>query len=240
MKRLIICTLFVIPMLTLAQNISSLKLGIANVLSYNYQHKYGANPFYYKNILQIGYSLNEKHSTFDFNILYQYSISKSCPENKKIKERDHFLGLGMNLHFGNKIKRFRVIFGIQAYFNIYSNYKYRYLWEDYLIPKEEPHILYTSLGFIKSYDGLFYISTPFIGNIFLGCDFKVFKRFHLILSIGYGYRIINTKRVHWSVKEDPSIKLSDASIISYELNMVNYKLSLTYSFSLKKKPNLPL
>lgn len=141
-------------------------------------NRYFENQFIGTNISIGGKILTKKGSIFS-SLEYQYGGGWYT----KFYEFDyHLLGVSLEYRFFNEQKAISPIFGTMFLTEIASNYKGKYLLD------------YRPTDYIsKTIDTRFYKSTPLVGNINLGADFRIIKNLNLDLNIGYGFRVIKTQ-----------------------------------------------
>lgn len=172
--------------------------------------------------------------TCDYQFLFCRNPSfayQKMYSNKYIM-RSHFLG--MNLIFRlREQKIIRPYIGVSLLTEINTNYKDRYLSS----PNYYPVSLYLPNIEAFNADINFYKSTPFIGDIMVGCDFRLYKGLSINGSIGYEIRIIKSQYgiLHYQANNpNPTVSIIDNP---YKLgfNMLTIQFGLSYAFDIHKK-----
>ncbi|MCO5268472.1 MAG: hypothetical protein M9897_06225 [Brumimicrobium sp.] len=154
------------------------------------------------------------------------------------KYLSHLLGISYGTRF-QKDKKFGFILSINGYSQIHNNYHLTFMRNEYdgsFIIKPQSYKL--NLGshggpYITHYYSHFYISTPFVGGVLAGVDYKVFDGFHINLSVGFGMRIMKTKYAEWNEGDDYYKKLETTPEKTHYLSTMDFELGVSYAIPMK-------
>jgi|GEM_PF-1695454 len=213
---------------------------VASITNYHYNDSYHVTNIPYQvtnvnlglNIIHNRYSLGIKGSYQYFKCREQLVLVPHVKNKHSIKSR--FIGLNIVNRF-RETKIIRPFFSIELSTEIGTNYKEKYLdAESY-----DPVIYFSSL--YQSWDIRinYYKSTPFIGNLLVGCDFRLYKGLSVNAAFGYGLRILKTQYgklyYHPSVQDKPIAETKIGNPYTVGLNYLTLQLGLNYAFSFHKK-----
>ena len=150
--------------------------------------------------LQLGISFKQLKTSmvYQFGGLYSYNWSHLYSYNI------HMLGVGSEYRLLNYTKKISPTIGIMAATQFSSNFK-NGIFNDSYIPYtgSNPDYMYSS-----------FLGTKFLGNLILGCEFKLFKNTWIGIGAGVGLRDIrikyNSEKVKdiWFLTFDSQLKLS--------------------------------
>ena len=193
-----------------------------------------SNGTYNSTRLAIGSRFNTNKGNVTLYGMYEFSglvLQKS-----RYTVQSHLLGGGINYRILNNEKRFSPFIEINASTEVATNYRGDFLHADQYFPTD--HAYSYNIDNTQFYYSAFYYSTPFVGNILLGCDVRIINGLHLNIGVGYGLR--GTKRfvLFWKDGEGPTEEfLNTKPKNTIWSNMTDVKLGISYAFSLKKKSN---
>ena len=175
---------------------------------------------------ELNTSLAYQFTTEDFSSLNVFSKTPSSAL------RTHFLGGKLKYLFRKKEHIFRPFFEVDMLLRVGSNYKKGY-------PSSNGFVIVD--GEIRTdnhgtYEYFQQYTTPFIGGVLIGCDFRISEHVNLNLGAGYGLGTIKTMERKWYTnytiydEKNPS-----SSVVEREVyQMINFRIGISYAFSLKK------
>lgn len=186
------------------------------------------------NLIHNNYSLGLKLSS-------QYFVARGINSYKGAKfsykglMKNYLLGLNIINRFRER-KIIRPFVCIDLASEVATNYRNRYLREvDYY-----PHISFFYSPSPWNRELNIYHSTPFVGDLLAGCDFRIYKGFSANIAIGYGVRVLRVQyaEVTFPAGQQPSAPISEEKIgnpYSSPLNYMVIQVGLSYAFSFQKK-----
>lgn len=164
-----------------------------------------------------------------------YEFSGFVQQQSMYILQSHLLGGGINYRILNKEKRFSPFIEINASTEVITNYRGGFLDIGDLFPTDYGGF-WEKDGPPSQYYSAFYYSTPFVGNILLGCDVRLVDGLHLNVGAGYGLRGMKTREIYWDEGTEPSEELRNVDPkFTKWFNMIDIKLGISYAFSFKKK-----
>lgn len=195
--------------------------------------------FYQKMNFNGGVNLIHDNYSLGIKLSYQYFIGRGQllyidnAVNKGLM-KGHLLGFVITNRFREK-KVIRPYFSIALSSEIKTNYKNKYLRELEYDP--------ISFSFVASKiwntELNVYKSTPFIGDLLVGCDFRIYKGFSMNLAFGYSIRVIKVQYEKVTFPAGPpSAPIYEEKIgqpYSLSLNYLTFQLGLSYAFDIHKK-----
>lgn len=161
----------------------------------------------------------------------------------------HFLGGGVKYRILKKSKFYSPTIQLTALTEIVSHYRGNYIVRSdfnsegfFFQPTNyysEPYVYGYPKGYIKEI--FYYVSTPFIGSILIGNEFKIYKELNVNLGIGFSMRGVKVRYKSWNTYEsEPKADISNPYSlegISW-LKILDLSFGLNYTFSFKKKPKI--
>lgn len=166
--------------------------------------------------------------------MYQFTNYNSRP-SFNFDFQSHLLGGAVEYRILNANKRISPFISISLLSEISTNYKYKYLNIDHWYPMSEPFETTTSNPTKEYYYARFYESIPFYTSFLVGCDVILSKNLGVNLGAGYGLTQMNTKWNYWGgAKELSKEQIEALSINTDWFDMLDIKLGVTYTFSVKK------
>ncbi len=201
---------------------------------------------YLKSSLRLG--IQKSLKTDVINIFGSYQLAGNLKgQVQGFYQISHFAGVGFEYIF-NKDKRFRPFIGLVTTSEFKTNYKNGYLYDvtkGYPISSQESLVY---LGFedgISSYFITYYHSTPFIGSIMTGCEWRIINKLYLRLSLVNDLQVLKTRTLLLTKNEaiyygytnhTISKSLKNSPVETTIMNSLGIQLGLSYAFSFKKKP----
>lgn len=187
------------------------------------------------NLIHNNYSLGLKLS-FQYFEARGKDIYNGAKFSYKGLMKNFLLGLNIINRFREK-KIVRPYFSIALSSEIQTNYKNKYLRKVDYYPFV--YLFQTSAPWNKEVN--IYHSTPFVGELLAGCDFRIYKGFSVNIAIGYGVRVLRVQyaEVTFPAGQQPSAPISEEKIgnpYSLPLNYMVIQVGLSYAFSFQKKP----
>lgn len=171
--------------------------------------------------LSIGGELATKKGNVSCSAIYQYGGGWY---NKLYEFDYHMLGGGVKYRLLNDNKIVSPLFGMMLLTEIASDYRGKYL------------LYYRPVDYFSSlYDTRYYVSTPILGNITIGCDFRLTRGLHINIGFGYGYRFIKTRYDKWAFIESEMSMKKYSVEENKQFHFLDVQVGLSYSFPLKKK-----
>jgi hypothetical protein len=188
--------------------------------------------------------INLIHNNYNLGIKlnYQYFLARGFLMNEvnvsnKALMKNHLLGLNIV----NKFRETRLVqpsFSISFASEVYTNYRNKYL------DRKDYYAKISSFYMSNSWsDNInIYHSTPFVGDLLVGCDFRIYKGFSANIGIGYGLRIIRVQyaNVTFPAGQQPSTPIKEEKLgkpYSLPLHYMVIQGGLSYAFDVhKKKP----
>lgn len=213
---------------------------VASITNYHYNSSYYVTSVPYQ-ITNINGGINLVHQDYNLSIRfgYQYFVCKQQVSiNFSEKVRETMKGNLIGLIISNKFRETKVVrpfFSIELSTEIGTNYKEKYLGaENYNIDK-----YITTASYIWNKNINYYQSTPFIGNLLVGCDFRLYKGLSVNAAFGYGLRILKaqygTLYYYPSVQNKPATEIKIGNPYTLGFNMLTLQLGLSYAFDIHKK-----
>lgn len=177
-----------------------------------------------------GTQIDLKKSSFSLSGVYQFGGNWWGEQGvPPYYMQYHLLGVKLKYRILSIEKRASPFFEITGLTEVGTNYKDCYIsysWVPSLHAEK----------FLNSYYSRFYTGTPFVGNIFFGCDIRLTGDLHLNISAGYGLRVMLTRYADWLYEPTLSKEeIHEHSIGTKNLHMLDFQLGLSYAFSFKKK-----
>ena len=236
----------VMPAISVSQNLSIIggystnKVSLHTGYHYNSTHYISYNAYQITNInggvnlANTNYSIGIK-AGYQFFICRDQTVTNPYVKNKFIMN-SHFIGFVITNRFReNKIVR--PFINISGSTEVKTNYRDRYLSTETYNPTVISSGNYDNVIGIKTN---FYQSTPFIGSLLIGCDFRIYKDLRVNLALGYGLRVLKTRYGMLTFHpEQSTMKPVKTEYISepytVAFHMLDFQLGLSYAFSFKKK-----
>lgn len=214
---------------------------IASISNYSYNQLYHTVDIVYHNIdIKGGVILKKSNHSISIMGSYNYFFSRDKfiiyqeMYTKKFIMQSHFLGLTITNKF-RETKIVRPFVSLELSTEISTNYKDKYLNAPDYYPV--PPYLSSIVAFNANVN--YYKSTPFIGNLLVGCDFRLYKELSVNTAFGYGLRILKaqygTLYYHPSVQNKPATETKIGNPYTLGFNMLTLQLGINYTFSFKKK-----
>ncbi|MBN9293189.1 MAG: hypothetical protein J0G96_04330 [Flavobacteriia bacterium] len=210
---------------------------IANAVSANITSDY--LTVYNGTSLGIGAQINGTGGSLSILSVYQFGGSLVSNGLKPYLMQNHFVGGTIQYRILSESKSISPVVEMTALTEIASNYRGGYI-KDYG-PQKFPSAYWTSYGNglqIDYYHSDYYISTPMIGNLLIGCDFRIINGLNINVALGYGYRIMKIRYKQWHPDEQEpwadlsgKYNLKDGDL----LHCVDFQIGLNYTLSVKKK-----
>ena len=227
----IICILFLIGNV-FSQKEIQLAVELSN--TYSTERFYGRSRGDFNGIkLAIGSRFNTNKGNVTLYGMYEFSglvLKQSI-----YTLQSHKIGGGINYRILNNKKRFSPFIEINASTEVATNYRGGFLHIDQFFPTDYGGF-WEKDGPPSQYYSAFYYSTPFVGNILLGCDVRLEDGLHLNVGAGYGLRGMKTREIYWDEGTEPSEELRNVDPkFTKWFNMIDVKLGISYAFSFKKK-----
>lgn len=207
------------------------------------EHFSRSNQFtysYMKTNFGIGVDFSKNNYGLGIRLGYQCLISKQQVDTKiwQVKKavlNSHLISFGIINRF-RETKIIRPFIRIDFSSEVATNYKNKYLDALNYIP--ERYFLPFETSKYKKLN--IYHSTPFVGDLLFGSDFKVFKGFSINVSLGYSIRVIKVQYaiIGFPLGPQPSVPIYEEKIsqpYSLALNYLTFQLGLNYAFSFHKK-----
>lgn len=232
MKKIVFTLILSIFMLdSFSQNSVALNIGLSNTYSLdaNRRHLYTGLD------IHSGVKIETKSGSLGLSGIYSFSGYNGSRMGFALQS--HQLGGIVEYRFLSNNKIVSPILKIRALSEVGTNYRDNYLYiEDkspVKIPLRYPSIYAPSGEMNVSY---FYHSTPFYGNILIGCDMQIISGLNLNLSIGYGLRSMKTRLGYW----DSEKVLTNEELYQIQLNtewihLLDSSIGINYSIPIKKK-----
>lgn len=193
---------------------------------------YRSNTPYQIFCLKGGIAFQKKRYSLEFKGTFQHLI---CKGEQIMKS--NFIGISITNRFReNKIVRPLIIVELSTEIN--TNYVDDYLDERFYSP-----IKFSSPSSLPWYFNVnLYKSTPFIGNLLMGCNFKLYKGLSMNVVLGYGIRVIKLQYAHleyvYNSAEIPDKIHTINKPYTLGFNMFVVQTGLNYTFSFKKKDKI--
>lgn len=139
------------------------------------------------------------------------------------KFQSFLLGAGAEYHF-RKDNRWRPFLGVSFLTELFSNYKNKSF--KYFFPVKFPEKASVNLH------SIFYVSTPFLGSVWAGYDFRIIDQLHVQLSLQNNFRVFKIKGVDDELEINPNVSeyLQNAPIQHRLIDALMLKLGVTYHF----------
>ena len=197
--------------------------------------------FYQKMNFSGGINLIHNNYSLGIKLNYQYFIGRGqlLYQDKGVNKglmKSHLLGFVITNRFREK-KIVRPYFSIALSSEIKTNYKNKYLRE-----LEYDPISFSFVAFnIWNTELNIYKSTPFIGDLLVGCNFRIYNELSINLAFGYSVRVIKAQYARVTFPAGPpSTPIYEEKIgrpYSLVLNYMTIQLGLSYAFDThKRKP----
>ena len=191
------------------------------------------------NLTKIDLGLNFQRPKGDFYLYatYGYKTNIISSEDKAIGKiqfayKSHMIGGSFEYHLLSNQKKVRPYFGLSILSEVATNYRDGFLGR--MAFEIINYYTYLTVYPYTSYNSNFYHSTPFLGTLSLGCDFRLSKDLRLNLSAAYGLKKMKYKYLEWKDGDDYREKLKSAPVESKTFHYINAQLGLSYNFSFKK------
>ena len=193
------------------------------------------------NLTKIDFGLNFQRPKGDFYFYatYGYKTNIISSEDKALGNtqfayKSHMIGGSFAYHLLSNQKKVRPYLGLCILSEVATNYKDGFMSRmNYGIIN---YYTYLTVYPYNSYNSNFYQSTPLLGTISLGCDFRLSKDVRLNFSMGYSLRKMKYKYLEWYDGDNYREMLKNVPVESKMFHHINAQLGLNYSFSLKKSP----
>ncbi|MCO5269120.1 MAG: hypothetical protein M9897_09520 [Brumimicrobium sp.] len=181
----------------------------------------------------IGLETNTQSYRMTYAILYGLNLNLTVFESNFPIFQSHLLGISYKFH----LKKENSLFvGISLFSEVASNYKGNTMWNEF--------IPYTPVLYNLEYLGHgvpsklvlqsnFYQSTPFIGFVHAGYNFKVTQAFHISLSASYGFQIMKYKYLKWDEGVEYQEALRLAPVQTQLFHAIGVELGLSYSIPMR-------
>ncbi|MBN9293184.1 MAG: hypothetical protein J0G96_04305 [Flavobacteriia bacterium] len=204
----------------------NLMIGISNTYSLNIMPTFNS---YSGTNISVGSQIETKKG--NFNILGTYQFSGNYSRGTVFSLQSHLLGIIFQYRILSNKRRFSPFFEIKGLTEVGTNYKNGYMSIDYWFPSIYPE------EFSKwVYSSRFYVGTPFVGNLLLGCDIRLTGGLHLNISAGYGLRVMQTRYADWLYDPvPPKEEIYKKPVKTRNFQMLDVQLGISYAFSFKKK-----
>ena len=157
-------------------------------------------------------------------------------DEKKIGLASYLLGLNFEARFLNK-SIIRPLISLSITSEIATNYKGKYLNDEYYDP-----VNYSVNSYKTEYiNSNIYLGTPLIIHSLLGFNLNASKKITLNFLIGYGCRILKSRKAlnTFDPNSSTSIPVKTeyiGSIFYAPFHMIDFQFGLNYTFSFKKIP----
>lgn len=206
----------------------------------------------------VGINKPLKRGSFNFFVSYQYGGNLKYQETPMYKMTYHLLGGGLKYRILNKSKIYSPTIRITALTEIYSNYRGNHLsfgrYGDFIFfPSNEitPHFNIShnkgepdKLLYYQTYD---YISTPLVGSIFLGNEFRIFEGFNINVELGYLFRAVRAYHKKWEPNApEPKTEIVETHRIKNSANgetefihYFEFGIGINYTFPFHKEKPQP-
>lgn len=226
----IICILFLVGNV-FSQKETQLAVELSN--TYSTERFYGRSRGDFNGTkLAIGSRFNTNKGNVTLYGMYEFS--GIVLKQSMYTLQSHKIGGGINYRILNNEKRFSPFIEINASTEIGTNYRGGFLDMDQFFPTDRAYYYNSDNTLI--YYSAFYYSTPFVGNILLGCDVLITNGLHLNIGAGYGMGGMFIRQIYWDEGALPSEELINTIPKSIQwFNMLDIKLGISYAFSFKKK-----
>ncbi|MCO5268470.1 MAG: hypothetical protein M9897_06215 [Brumimicrobium sp.] len=183
----------------------------------------------------IGLEMNTQSNRMTCSILYGLNSNLSPRQYGTFSFQSHLMGLSYKFY----LKKENSLFvGISLFTEVATNYKDNTMWNSFN-PRPPLTLLKPYSGHnapLKYYrESNFYQSTPFIGFVQAGYNFKVTQAFHISLSASYGFQIMKYKYLKWDEGEDYQEALRLAPVQTQLFHAIGLELGLLYSIPMKSK-----
>lgn len=211
------------------------------------------SKIYTETDLSIGINLPLKVGNISFFVQYEYGGNWKTTDNNmqevSMYTLDyHLIGGGIKYRILNQSKFYSPTIHISALTEIASNYRGGYLKSRGYFPNEreysfEPNNTVQIGGDSpnKKYT-YYYVSTPFLGSVLIGNEFRVLEGLFVNLGIGMSMRATKVRYKEWySSEPEPSPNLSK----THSFDNVNWfktfdlNLGINYTFPFKSKKPQP-
>lgn len=217
----------------LAQSAISPYIGVSEEI-------YSFYPSFLATNLYLGAQFEIKPGYLTAYGIYQLHGNLETKELPSFIFASHLAGIGAEYR-SNKDKRFAFVLGFSALTEVKSNFRNGYLKDGIpSLPSKkfiESHTYENSIEFYYSND--FYHSTPFSGNIWLGCDFRIIQGLNINISLVNNTQIIKMRHLDWDIPDFDDQTVNDAinkqPIKTVVLDQNGLRFSLSYTVPLKKK-----
>ena len=226
----IICILFLVGNV-FSQKEIQLAVELSNTYSSSRFFRFSKGT-YNSTRLAIGSRFNTNNGNVTLYGMYEFS--GFVQQQSMYILQSHLLGGGINYRILNNEKRFSPFIEINASTEVATNYRGGFLDIGDLFPTDYGYTY--NIDNTQFYYSAFYYSTPFVGNILLGCDVRLVDGLHLNVGAGYGLRGMKTREIYWDEGTEPSEELRNVDPkFTKWFNMIDVKLGISYAFSFKKK-----
>lgn len=214
---------------------TKLSIKLSNTISTNITPDY--MTIYNGTDLGLGIQRNTSKGNFGGLLIYRFGGSLVSNGLKPYIMNNHLLGGELNYHVLNESKKISPMLGLTLLTEVASNYGGKYI-RNYG-PHNHPRPNWNNYNnSISYYDSDYYASTPFVGNIVLGCDFQLIKGLNFNMALGYGVRIMKIRYKKWDADQsEPAGDLSDKYSLKEGklLHCIDLQIGFNYAFPFKKK-----
>ena len=188
--------------------------------------------------LDVGLNFQRAKGDFYLYVTYGYNTDFLSPieEGKNNPNfpnfKSHTLGGSFKYHLLSNQKKVRPYFGLSILSEVATNYRDGMMTRNSFFIIDRPINSFTN--YYLSNISNFYHSTPFLGTLSLGCDFRLSEHVRLNLSAGYALKKMKYKYLEWSDGDDYREMLKSAPVESKMFHFINAQLGLNYTFSIMK------
>ncbi|PKR81841.1 hypothetical protein CW751_00440 [Brumimicrobium salinarum] len=191
------------------------------------------------NLTKIDLGINFQRAKGDFYLFVTYGLNTNLLLSSQksagltvFSYKSHMFGGSFEYHLLSIQRKVRPYFGMSILSELATNYKDGFMTPNsfYIINKPLNSMTNSYLFNISN----FYQSTPFLGTLSLGCDFRLSKVVRLNFSMGYSLRKMKYKYLEWYDGDNYREMLKNVPVESKMFHFINAQLGLNYTFSIMK------